>query len=446
MFKDILAVPTEELGRWSRFVVFQLKLWPQCAKLLRRNRSGQQAAALSYHTVFGIVPLAIVMLMAFQIFPAYRQVGNNVKDFFYRQAHLDNIEYSNPEDETKSIKITDKIDEITGGFIARLDKGSITLFSGAIVIWAALGLLTTIERAFNSIWHVVQGRSFVHRIINYWALLTLGPLLLGLGFYASTHYALAGRIQSGVSGYLQPVLPYLISVMALFFLYFVLPNTRVSAPAALWGAAMAALIWTGAKIVFRIYVTKFIPFQAVYGILGLIPLGVLWIYVTWLIVLFGLQLTFTTQHLKTLDAAQIAKMHKSNEYFIANDFTAVRMLGYILAAFEEKQAPVSVEVICSKLNLPADFGERILEHLTEAGLLFRTAQPRVGYTPATDGANITLAEISQAVAKASFAQPDNETPAHLSAIFDAQNKELAKHTLKEIFEAGAIVPNQTNEG
>jgi len=453
MFKDILTIPTEELGRWGRFAVFQLKLWPHCVRLLRRNRSGQQAAALSYHTVFGIVPLAIVMLMAFQIFPAYRDVGERVKDFFYKQAHLDNIEYSDAEDETKSIKITDKIDEITEGedetksikitdkideiterFITGLDKGSITLFSAVIVIWAALGLLTTIERAFNSIWHVVQGRSFVHRIVNYWALLTLGPLLLGLGFYASTHYALAGRIQSGLGGYLQPVLPYLISVVALFFLYFVLPNTRVSAWSALWGAAVAALIWTGAKIVFRVYVTKFIPFQAVYGILGLIPLGVLWIYVTWLIVLFGLQLTFTTQHLKTLDAAEIAKMHKSDEYFIANDFTAVRMLEYILGAFDQKQAPVSVGVICSKLNLPADFGERILEHLTGAGLLFRTAEPRVGYTPATDGANITLADISQAIGKASFAQADDETPAQLSAIFAAQHNELAKHTLKEILE------------
>ena len=453
MFKNILTIPTEELGRWGRCAVFQLKLWPHCVRLLRRNRSGQQAAALSYHTVFGIVPLAIVMLMAFQIFPAYRDVGERVKDFFYKQAQLDNIEYSVPEDETKSIKITDKIDEITEGedetksikitdkideiterFITGLDKGSITLFSAVIVIWAALGLLTTIERAFNSIWHVVQGRSFVHRIVNYWALLTLGPLLLGLGFYASTHYALAGRIQSGLGGYLQPVLPYLISVVALFFLYFVLPNTRVSAWSALWGAAMAALIWTGAKLVFRIYVTKFIPFQAVYGILGLIPLGVLWIYVTWLIVLFGLQLTFTTQHLKTLDAAEITKMHKSDEYFIANDFTAVRMLEYILRAFDQKQAPVSVGVICSKLNLPADFGERILEHLTGAGLLFRTAEPRVGYTPATDGANITLAEISQAIGKASFAQADDETPAQLSAIFNAQHNELAKHTLKEILE------------
>jgi len=434
MFKDILTIPTEELGRWGRFAVFQLKLWPHCARLLRQNRSGQQAAALSYHTIFGIVPLAIVMLMAFQIFPAYRQVGDNVKDFFYRQLHLDNIEYSNPEDETKNIKITDKIDEITGGFIARLDKGSITLFSGAIVIWAAIGLLATVERAFNSIWHVVQGRSFVHRIVNYWALLTLGPLLLGLGFYASTHYALAGRIQSGLGSYLQPVLPYLISVVALFFLYFVLPNTKVNAWSALWGAAVAALIWTGAKLVFRIYITKFIPFQAVYGILGLIPLGVLWIYVTWLIVLFGLQLTFTTQHLKTLDAVEISKMHKSNEYFIANDFTAVRMLEYILRAFDQKQAPVSAELICSRLNLPADFGDRILEHLTGAGLLFRTAEPRVGYTPATDGANITLADISQAVAKASFAQADDETPSQLSAIYAAQNKELATHTLKELLE------------
>jgi len=434
MFKNILTIPTEELGRWGRFAVFQLKLWPHCARLLRRNRSGQQAAALSYHTVFGIVPLAIVMLMAFQIFPAYRDVGERVKDFFYKQAHLDNIEYSDAEDETKSINITDKINEITQRFIAGLDKGSITLFSAVIVIWAALGLLTTIERAFNSIWHVVQGRSFVHRIVNYWALLTLGPLLLGLGFYASTHYALAGRIQSGVGVYIRPVLPYLISVVALFFLYFVLPNTRVSAWSALWGAAVAALIWTGAKLVFRIYVMKFIPFQAVYGILGLIPLGVLWIYVTWLIVLFGLQLTFTTQHLKTLDAAEIAKMHKSDEYFIANDFTAVRMLEYILRAFDQKQAPVSVGVICSKLNLPADFGERILEHLTGAGLLFRTAEPRVGYTPATDGANITLAEISQAIGKASFAQADDETPAQLSAIFAAQHNELAGHTLKEILE------------
>ena len=111
MLKEILTKPTEELGKWSRFVVFQLKLWRHCARLLRQNRSGTQAAALSYHTLFGIVPLAIVMVMVFQAIPAYREVGDNVRGFFYEQLNLDRIVY--PADEAGSqedVKLTDKID------------------------------------------------------------------------------------------------------------------------------------------------------------------------------------------------------------------------------------------------------------------------------------------------------------------------------------------------
>ncbi|MHC4194705.1 MAG: hypothetical protein ACYSQZ_01925 [Planctomycetota bacterium] len=72
MLKKILTTPTAQLGRASRFAIFQIKLWSHCARLLNKNRSGQQAAALAYHTIFGIVPLAIVTLLIFQSFPAYR--------------------------------------------------------------------------------------------------------------------------------------------------------------------------------------------------------------------------------------------------------------------------------------------------------------------------------------------------------------------------------------
>ncbi|MHC4498121.1 MAG: hypothetical protein ACYS21_03300, partial [Planctomycetota bacterium] len=75
MLSKLLSTPTAQLGRASRFLVFQIKLWSHCARLLIKNRSGQQAAALSYHTVFGIVPLAIVTLLMFQSFPAYSGVG-----------------------------------------------------------------------------------------------------------------------------------------------------------------------------------------------------------------------------------------------------------------------------------------------------------------------------------------------------------------------------------
>ena len=116
MFKKVLTAPTEGLGRWSRFVIFQLRLWRQCIKLLKQNHSGRQAAALSYHTIFGIVPLAIVMLMVFQMFPAYRNVGDKAREFLYEQARLSNIEYTIepaqglPE---QTIKLTDQIDLIT---------------------------------------------------------------------------------------------------------------------------------------------------------------------------------------------------------------------------------------------------------------------------------------------------------------------------------------------
>ena len=99
MLKKLISVPTEELGRWSRFAIFQIRIWRQCFKLLMQNRSRTMAAALSYHTVFGIVPLAIVMLMAFQMVPAYRDVGNQVKGFVYEQLHLTSIEFPVSEEE-----------------------------------------------------------------------------------------------------------------------------------------------------------------------------------------------------------------------------------------------------------------------------------------------------------------------------------------------------------
>ena len=81
MLKKLLYTPTEQLGKASSFLAFQIKLWIHCFRLLKKNRSGQQAAALSYNTIFGIVPLAIVMLLIFQSLPAYSDIGEKIKTF-----------------------------------------------------------------------------------------------------------------------------------------------------------------------------------------------------------------------------------------------------------------------------------------------------------------------------------------------------------------------------
>ncbi len=433
MFKELLSTPTTQLGKAGRFAVFQIKLWSHCARLLRKNRAGQQAAALSYHTVFGIVPLAIVMLLIFQSFPAYSDIGEKVKGFVYDQVHLSNIQYPDPDNPEQTIKLTENLDRLVANFFAEADKRTISLISIIIVIWAALALLSTIERAFNNIWHVARGRSFLHRIINYWALLTLGPLLLGVGVYVTTQYATVGQIQKTLLSHIGPVLlSYIIAAVALFLLYFVLPNTKVQAKSAIWSAAVAALVWSVAKWGFGQYVTEFIPYSKVYGVLGLVPLGVFWIFITWLIVLFGLQLTFTTQHLKSLDAAEIASAKKIEEYFIANDITAINIMRQIAAAFEANKAPVEAEVIFSKLDIPAEFGEKILNHLVNRNLIAKTSDPTVGFIPAKDPANIRLSDIAEAVAAAGFAQPTTEQPDSMQQIAQSQRSALAQYNLKQI--------------
>jgi membrane protein len=433
MLKKLLSTPTTQLGRAGGFVVFQIKLWWHCVRLLIRNRAGQQAAALSYHTIFGLVPLAIVTLLMFQTFPAYKGVGDKVKGLVYKQLHLSTIEYPDPSNPEGRIKLTEHLDKIVSRVFTGLSEGTIAMFSGVILIWAALALLLTIERAFNNIWGVGRGRGFLHRVINYWALLTLGPLLLGFGIYITTRYGAVGRLQRTVFTHIGPaILSYMVATVAFFLLYFILPNTKVKARAAIFGAAVGALIWSIAKWGFGLYVTKLIPYSQVYGVLGLIPLGVFWIFITWFIVLFGLQLTFTMQHLKSLDAAEIAAAKRTEDYFIANDLTVINIVREIAAAFENNNAPVEPQVICSKLNIPAEFGDKILSHLVDSGLIVKTSEPKVGFVPAKDPENIRLSDIADAVAKVGFAQSVTEQPAVLEQITRSQRSVLSEYNVKQI--------------
>ncbi len=433
--KEFLSTPTTQLGKAGRFAVFQIKLWSHCIRLLKKNNAGRQAAALSYHTVFGIVPLAIVTLLVFQLFPASGYIGEKVKKFVYDQANLSAFESpaTDTEDTQESVTLTEHLDGIVGKFFTGVNKGSITIFSLVIVIWAALALLSTIEKTFNNIWHVTRGRNFLNRIINYWAILTLGPLLLGLGVYASAQYATLAQLQKTLLTYIAPmVVSYIVAIVAFFFLYFVLPNTKVQAKAAIWGAAVAALVWIVAKSLFGYSITELKLYSTVYGVLALIPMMVLWIYITWLTVLFGLQLTFTTQHLRSLDAAEIAGAKQTEEYFIANDLTAINILREIAAAFMKNQAPVPPEVICSKLDIPPEFGDKILGHLVNSKLIAKTSEPEVGFLPVKDPENIRLSDIADAVAVAGFAQSTTDQSQTLEQINQSQRSMLAQCSLKQI--------------
>jgi membrane protein len=442
MLTKFLSKPTDELGRWSRFLITQIRIWRQCFRLLQANQAFTQAAALAYHTLFGIVPLAIVMLMVFQMFPAYRDLGDKVRHFAYEQFNLDRIVYPVTEDlmdtpgegeEPQVIAITEKIDELVERYMSKVSAGAITIVGVGLVIWAAVGLLMTIERTFNMIWHIRVKRSLIHRIVYYSWILMFGPILLVLGIYLSTQYLIRDGIESWFWGYVRPIFPFLVTMALLFFLYTMMPNTKVNPLAALWGAFIAAFLWIAAKYGFQLYLSKVIPYQAIYGILGVIPLSVFWIYVMWIIVLFGLQLTYATQHLDTLDAEEMGRRRRNDACFMANTQTIVGIMEYILNAFEQKnERPVTVEAVSARLDIPPDFTERLLDAMVKAGLLCHTIEPISGYVPSTDGAHITLADVSEGVSQVSFAQPEKSENPKLAAVFQQVRQLLDRYTLKDI--------------
>ena len=230
---------------------------------------------------------------------------------------------------------------------------------------------------------------------------------------------------------------------------FVLPNTKVKAKAAIWGAAVAALVWIGAKSAFGYGITELKLYSTVYGVMALVPLTVFWIYVTWLTVMFGLQLTFTTQHLSSLDAAEIAAAKETEEYFIANDNTAINIVREIAVAFMKNKAPVSPEVICSKLDIPPEFGDKILNHLVNRGLIAKTSEPKVGFVPVKDPANIRLSDIAEAVSVAGFAQTAPDQPQVLEQINQSQRNALAQYSLRQVLNVtqdNEKLPEQNHEG
>ncbi len=401
-----------------------------CFRLLVLNRCGTQAAALSYHTLFGVVPLAIVMLMVFQMFPAYKDMGDKVRQLIYDQMNLTRITYPSDTPGIEPITLAKKIDEITGQYLSGLSTGAITFIGGLLTIWAAIGLLTTIEKSFNAIWGVGRARDILHRTINYWAILTLGPLLLGLGIYLSTHPTISRLLEFSAFHFVRPLFGFCLSVILIFCLYVFLPNARVRVGSALLGALVAAILWTAVKIGFGYYVKEYIPYQAVYGILGLIPLAVFWIYIVWWIVLLGLQLTYAAQHVHSLDKAErLAKLRQEQASFVATEQTTFQIMREILLAFEDKnRKPVTPSEIADATALAEDFVECILDNLTRAGLLCRTVEPAVGYVPSTDGGHITLADISLAMEKSSF-QTHN---LKLQQVISQVRSELAKYNLKDI--------------
>lgn len=235
------------------------------------------AAALTYTSLFAVVPIMTVTFTMLSAIPAFQGMGEQIQRFIFH-----NFVPSTGE----------AVQEYLQGFT--LQARHLTWVGVALLAVTAFTMLVTIEKAFNTIWRVRQPRRGVSSFLLYWAILSLGPLLLGTGFAVSTYITSLSMLSSlnEIAGtrILLGFTPPLFNVAAFTLLYAAVPNARVPLRHALTGGAFTALLFESAKALFGLYVSFFPGYQLIYGAFATVPLFLLWIYVSWLIVLFGAEL------------------------------------------------------------------------------------------------------------------------------------------------------------
>lgn len=193
--------------------------------------------------------------------------------------------------------------------VGTIQFGAVGLIGLFTLIYAAISMMVEVEQAFNHLCNAPHGRSWTRRITLYWTLLTLGSLFLVTSFAAGesirsfTANLADTEAFSFMRGTILGVLGFgvtcAISTILLLIAYTTVPNTRVQFGPALLGAGIAAIMWESGKWGFTTYVHYSAGYSRLYGSLALIPLFLLWVYLTWLIVLFGLQLAYATQSFRT---------------------------------------------------------------------------------------------------------------------------------------------------
>lgn len=248
--------------------------------LIRRfldDRGINNAAALTYTTLFAVVPMMTVTFTMLSAIPAFQGMGEQIQAFIFR-----NFVPSTGE----------TVQSYLQGFTFQARQ--LTWVGVLLLAVTAFAMLVTIEKTFNSIWRVRQPRRGLSSFLLYWAVLSLGPLLLGAGFLASTYIRSLALISGPEALFgMKPLLgfmPLITSTAAFTLLYASVPNAQVPLRHALIGGAFTAVLLEVAKGLFGLYVGFFPGYQLIYGAFATVPLFLLWVYVSWLIVLFGAEL------------------------------------------------------------------------------------------------------------------------------------------------------------
>ena len=315
---------------------------------LQEDRCTQMAASLTFTTLLSVVPLITIALTLFSAFPVFSEYSAHIKEYIL----------SNMVPETGGRIITRYMEQFT--------ESASRLTAVGIVFLAvtAMLLMLTIDNAFNMIWRVSRPRSLLQRVLVYWAVLTLAPLLVGgslsltswlIGF--SAEYA---QQVPSVNMDALKLIPVMLTTAAFTLLFRVVPNRYVPMRHAIIGGLIAAIAFETMNRAFAFYIAHFPTYKLVYGAFASVPIFLMWVYFSWLTVLFGAIITASLSHWRSTHSLRLDQAAKL--YYAVG---TLKLMYKGLAKGEVQTLPA----LSRQLHIGYDDVERILEKLAKARIV-----------------------------------------------------------------------------
>jgi membrane protein len=316
------------------------------------DRCFQTAGALAFTSVFALVPLTAAVLGILAAFPGFADWREQLTQWVF-----DNF--------------VPTAGSAVQGYVTQFaDNASKATAVGVLVLlFSAVSLMMSSEDVFNRIWRVQVARSAGARFLIYWTALTLGPLLLVAALVISSYaFALpfidAADTQFSLKARVLSVLPFVIVLIALNAAFVAIPNRNVRVRHACIGASIAAVLFEAAKRGFALYATQYASYQQVYGALAMVPIFILWIYLSWAIVLLGASITASLSAFDYRPAA--LRLARGNEFS-----GLLRVLASFAAAQRAGGGLRSADLLAAEPFLTDDLLQRYLGDLHRVGLIQR---------------------------------------------------------------------------
>ncbi|MCH8345192.1 MAG: YihY family inner membrane protein [Planctomycetes bacterium] len=378
--KRVVTQPLDELNRWQKTVRFCYDLGRYGARQLREDRAPQMAGALAFRTLFSLLPVLVVGTIVIKAIGGFDQFVERIADLFAALG-LDAVQMAPTGTEGGVAGEPQSLSEWLLGFVSQvkdLNLAAITWVGVAVLIYSAVSLMVTIENSFNSVYRAPGGRAWMRRFPIYFTVLVLGPTAIAISMHLNNTFNAALSGHEGWWNLLRaaPVVwTFFVTWIVLFAIYKWIPNTGVSYRPAAFGALIAAVLVELGKRTMGAYLEGAISIQQLYGSLGLIPVFMFWVYLMWLVVLFGLEVAATLQLLG--GRRQLDEIEQKRQLAGVVDPASVLMVMQVVAENFATARPATARQIADETSIAETTVIEMLQRLVEAGILHRLDRPDV---------------------------------------------------------------------